>query len=410
MSRSSGVRQRGQAPPRSRAGMKRPVCTPPLRIASRTAARSSRRSRSSSSTDSSPATAAGESRARHSVSSASRLPTPAITPWSSSRAFSAVVPRPTRSRKTSRPTSAASGPDVREVRVDHRAAEPPLVAQRHPAAVGELEREAVPVAAAPRPRRPRSGPPSRGAARGRGRRRSRPTGTSRAGARASAGGRSARRRSRPAGAGGRRRCRGRRRRRSRGPARARSAAARARPREARASAQATAAISRGSAPRSQVSSSGPPRKPARRSASASAACARPLRHGRERLRPRRAGACPCARGARPPAMRPLTSSAGEIQPCGRCTRALNAPGISASACRVAAITYWSKPGSSRTERSGSAAAALGDVLAQQAASVRPRPSPARPRRRAPRASARPRPAPCPTSAPGPRASPARRRQ
>ena len=96
-----------------------------------------------------------------------------------------------------------------------------------------------PSAAAPPPRRPRSGPPSRDAARGRGRRRSRPTGTSRAGAPASAGGRSARRRSRPAGAGGRRRCRGRRRRRSRGPARARSAVARARPREARASAQAT---------------------------------------------------------------------------------------------------------------------------------------------------------------------------
>ena len=35
--------------------------------------------------------------------------------------------------------------DVGEVRLDHRAAEPALVAQREPAAVGELEHEAVPV-------------------------------------------------------------------------------------------------------------------------------------------------------------------------------------------------------------------------------------------------------------------------
>src|SRR3954452_18837133 len=141
--RSSGVPQRGHTPPRPRAGMKRPVCTPPLRIASRVAARSWRRSASSSWTDNSPATRRGESRARHSVSSASRLPTPAITPWSSRRALTAVLPRPTRSRKTSRPTSAASGP-MWEKSGATTARPRRRLAQRHPAAVGELEHEAVP--------------------------------------------------------------------------------------------------------------------------------------------------------------------------------------------------------------------------------------------------------------------------
>ena len=90
--------------------MKWPVCAPPFLIASRTAARTERRNRSSSSAGISPAGRSGLSRARQRISSASRLPTPEITPWSSSRAFSGAVPRPTRSRNTSRPTSAASGP------------------------------------------------------------------------------------------------------------------------------------------------------------------------------------------------------------------------------------------------------------------------------------------------------------
>ena len=102
--------QRGQSPPSRRSSITEPVCTPPSRIADRTAARSSRRSRSSSSSDSSPATRCGESRARQRPSSASRLPIPAIAPWSSSRALSGTVPRPTRLRNVSRPTSAASGP------------------------------------------------------------------------------------------------------------------------------------------------------------------------------------------------------------------------------------------------------------------------------------------------------------
>ena len=110
VARARPVRQRGHAPSRRRSGMRSPVCAPPLRIADRTAARSARRSPSSCSADSSPAGSRGESRARHRISSASRLPIPAITPWSSSRAFNGAVPRPTRARNVSRPTSAASGP------------------------------------------------------------------------------------------------------------------------------------------------------------------------------------------------------------------------------------------------------------------------------------------------------------
>ena len=86
---------------------------------------------------------AGDSPACQSVSSASRLPTPAITLRSSSRAFIGAVPRPTRERNCPRDLGGV-GADVREVRLDHRAPEPPLVAQREPAAVGELERESVP--------------------------------------------------------------------------------------------------------------------------------------------------------------------------------------------------------------------------------------------------------------------------
>ena len=49
-------------------------------------------------------------RARHSASSASRLPTPASADWSSSRAFTAARLPPTRLRNASRVTVAASGP------------------------------------------------------------------------------------------------------------------------------------------------------------------------------------------------------------------------------------------------------------------------------------------------------------
>ena len=126
--------------------MSSPVCTPPLRIALRVAARSTRRRWSSSASPRLPAAPRGESRACHSVSSASRLPTPAIDRWSSSRAFerhgAAADPGAERLAAHHRGVRA----DVSEVGIDQRAAEPPLVAQGEPAAVGELEREAVPVA------------------------------------------------------------------------------------------------------------------------------------------------------------------------------------------------------------------------------------------------------------------------
>ena len=98
---------------------------------------------------SSPAARRGESRARQSVSSASRLPTPASARWSSSRALIGAVPRPTPRAERVAADLGRVRADVREVGLEQRAAEPALVAQREPAAVGE--------------RRARSGPSSRGA-------------------------------------------------------------------------------------------------------------------------------------------------------------------------------------------------------------------------------------------------------
>ena len=88
-----------------------PVWTPPLRIASRVAARSTRRRWSSSSSVSVPAGVRGFSRAAR----ASRRRAGCRRPRSSllveqARLERRIVPRPTRSRKTSRETSAASGP------------------------------------------------------------------------------------------------------------------------------------------------------------------------------------------------------------------------------------------------------------------------------------------------------------
>ena len=179
--RSIGVPQRGQCPSRRRSrdqvarvdaavadrrARRRPQLAPqPVELLLRQLAR--------------PAAAARAARA-----TGSRRPAGCrrrrSTRWSSSRALSgACRGRPARGTRRA-PTSAASGPTCEKSGVDERAAEPALVAQREPAAVGELEREAVPVRAAPAARRPRSGPPSRGAGRAPARS-SRPRGTCRAG-------------------------------------------------------------------------------------------------------------------------------------------------------------------------------------------------------------------------------------
>jgi len=59
-----------------------------------------------------PVRAAGDTLARHRISSASRFPTPAIADWSSSRALTATEPRVISSRNSARVTSAASGPSA----------------------------------------------------------------------------------------------------------------------------------------------------------------------------------------------------------------------------------------------------------------------------------------------------------
>ena len=105
-----GAPQRGQWPVADRCSMTSPVCTPPLRIAARVAFLSDECSAVSVSWSRVSTRRRGSSEACHSVSSASRLPTPAITDWSSSRALTGAVPRPTRSRNSATPTSAASGP------------------------------------------------------------------------------------------------------------------------------------------------------------------------------------------------------------------------------------------------------------------------------------------------------------
>ena len=206
-------RSAGSVPSRPRAFTKRPVWTPPSRTASAIALRRCRCRRSSSSRSSSPGGRFGDSWARHSTSSASRLPMPATCSWSSSCAFSGAVPRPTRSRNSAGLMSAASGPTC--VKSGSRTARPrrrlSCSARRPP--VLELDREPVPVV--------RSGlsvdddlaRPCRGAARAPGPRRrpSPPRGTCRAAARAvSVRPGAGPRRAHPARAGGRRRCRRRR--------------------------------------------------------------------------------------------------------------------------------------------------------------------------------------------------------
>ena len=81
--RSAGTRRRGGG-----GGSGRRCAHSPRRIARRVAARRARRSSSRSSSDSEPDSRSGDSRARQSDSSASRLPTPAITPWLRMRALS----------------------------------------------------------------------------------------------------------------------------------------------------------------------------------------------------------------------------------------------------------------------------------------------------------------------------------
>ena len=106
--------------------------------------------------------AAGEIRACQSVSSASRFPTPAILDWSSSRALTAIVPLPSTRRNSSGRDLLRVRAERADVGVQPDAPQPPRVEQGQPAAVGELDREPVPLRLA-RPRAEASSQP--GAAR-----------------------------------------------------------------------------------------------------------------------------------------------------------------------------------------------------------------------------------------------------
>ena len=103
------------------AGSGRPVWAPPLRIASRSrrADRAPQRVELRG-RERRPPGVAGSCGARQRISSASRLPTPAITPWSSSRALTGAPPRPKRTRNVVAVDLGGVGADVREVRVRAR--------------------------------------------------------------------------------------------------------------------------------------------------------------------------------------------------------------------------------------------------------------------------------------------------
>lgn len=122
-----------------------PVCTPPCLIAARNAFFSALWS-SVSSAPVRPSTGRdGLSAACHRVSSASRLPIPATTDWSSSRAFSGARPRPTRSRKSAREISPAVGAQRVEIGVEAHPAQPSRVEQDQLFAVGEGDPEPEPL-------------------------------------------------------------------------------------------------------------------------------------------------------------------------------------------------------------------------------------------------------------------------
>src|SRR5215471_6733345 len=91
--RTIGAPSRGHKASGLRYGTTDRAWTPPDRMAVRTARRSPRSNRSASGPLSSDVDRAGLIRASHSVSSASRLPTPARACWSSSRAFTGASPR-----------------------------------------------------------------------------------------------------------------------------------------------------------------------------------------------------------------------------------------------------------------------------------------------------------------------------
>ena len=161
--------------------MKSPVWTPPLRIASRVAARRTRRRWSSSSV---------AELARGAPRMQAGAPERLVGQQVADAGDRALVEQPRLQRHRAAADALAEDvardlggvrADVREVGLDHRAAEPALVAQREPAAVGELEHEAVPVV---RARRLVDDDPSRHPevqAEIRARRRSRPRGTCRGG-------------------------------------------------------------------------------------------------------------------------------------------------------------------------------------------------------------------------------------
>ena len=319
--RSAGRRRRG-----ARCSISSPVCTPPLRIAERVAARSDAAQRvelrlaqvarrPARGEPGAPQRLVGQQVAdagdRALVEQAGlERRRPAADAAPEGLAADLARRRARRARSPAR-GSPARGAACRAARAARRRRTRARTGPSCPARADGRRRSARPC--------PDAGP---GSAR---RRRSRPRGTCRAGASGRAGGRRAPRRSPRARAGGRRRCRGRRPRRSRGPARGRSAAARVRPRGARASysPQRTSlrAIPRGGYSWCRRTACGPSLRPARRPGTAGTARTR-------RGSPRRSAACRPRRGrrCRPGTPRPAgRRSPGRRPPTGVTSTSMNSP-------------------------------------------------------------------------------------
>ncbi len=99
----------------------------------------------------------GESPARHSNSSAIRLPMPATRDWSSSRAFKGTLEPRSAAASADRLMVAASGPSPGHVRIEHHAAQAPRIADHQGATVVEPGRPPDPLRVAAAGGRRRAG-------------------------------------------------------------------------------------------------------------------------------------------------------------------------------------------------------------------------------------------------------------
>ncbi len=135
------VAQRGQRPPGWRSSMRSPVCEPPRAVSSGTTVAMASCRRLASGSDSRSAGRWGAMRARHRISSARRLPIPAMRDWSMIRAFSAAELPASAARSSASVRPRASGPRLPSSGSSDTPPQPSRVAEGQRAATLEAERE-----------------------------------------------------------------------------------------------------------------------------------------------------------------------------------------------------------------------------------------------------------------------------